>query len=291
MKSHIISSIKQNQKREILATVYETENADSVVIISPAMGVKQQFYRDMAQFLNRMKYHVVTFDYYAMLVSDGVKQVYNNSISDFGQYDLNAVIKFSEILFPECRLFLIGHSVAGQVFPLAPNANKITAACFVASQNVSKTYWEGIFKIRIYLFWYVIIPVMVRLYGFLPGFSYGGKYNLQKAIAFDWARMAKTDDGLYGKTESSKASYTSCNVPSLFISFDNDDLLAPQSSVKALMSQYGSQKKQHTHLSLSQFQDVNNPHFGYFRNQNSNLWSTIEKFFSETRNNIKKSTA
>ena len=71
------------------------------------------------------------------------------------------------------RALFLGHSIAGQLFPLAKMSNKIKAAYLVASQNVSKNNWSGFSKFKVNIFWHIIIPFCTNLFGYLPAAAYG----------------------------------------------------------------------------------------------------------------------
>lgn len=257
--------------------LYEVPDPQGVVIIAPAIGVLQNFYHDIALFLNKHGFHVVTFDYFGMVMNADESAITANAISKFGTHDLDEVIRYTREKFQQLKVYFLGHSIGGQVFPLAEHAHEVTAAFLVGSQQVSHHLWQGVYKIQVQFFWRVLLPTAVRAYGYLPGFAYGGKHGLQKAIALDWSRLARTRTGMYEESEMSKRRYRSLNVPTTFVSLNGDNLLAPQAAVKALMNQYGSPAKRHIHLRLGG--SAVNPHFDFFRKSFQNNWILVTNFF------------
>lgn len=120
-------------------TVFSVPQPRAVIIIAPAMGVKQAFYQDIADY-NSLSYAVITLDYTGMLTTGGSDDF---KMANFGRNDIAGAITITEKQFPGFDIYIIGHSVAGQVFPLAANAYKVKAAYFVASQSVDQVHWSG----------------------------------------------------------------------------------------------------------------------------------------------------
>ncbi|MEM7373690.1 MAG: alpha/beta fold hydrolase [Bacteroidota bacterium] len=133
-------------------------------------------------------------DYYGMLEYDKYGQA-DIRLCDWGFRDMTSVIEYACQEFPDHTRHFLGHSIAGQVFPLAENSNKISSACLVASQNVSKKNWSGLSKVKVNLFWYVIVPICIQLFGYVPAAGYGGKHHLHPSIASDWATWGKVKKG------------------------------------------------------------------------------------------------
>lgn len=268
-------------KRAIRTTLYLPEVSQKVLIVAPAMGVNQHFYKTIAEHFAHCSYTVITFDYYGMIHTSDNKYDCGIALEDFGKKDIQEVILYAKRKFPEQQLFFLGHSLAGQVFPLSQVANEVSAAFLVASQSVSLHYWSGKHKGLIYLFWYLTIPVLVSILGYLPGFAYGGKYPLHKNVAMDWARLAKAKEGVFGGVAGAKNLYQHLRVPSYFLSFEDDDLLAPKKATQMLMESYGSKEKVHEHLSTQAKGIPAVGHFDFFRKDYAYLWDMPEKWFQK----------
>lgn len=281
-----VKSYKHTIKSEghtINCTVFEPPQPKYLLVIAPAMGVFQKFYKPIASYFAANSYTVITFDYYGMVHGTAEKEVKNLSYAGFGTIDINAVINFAMDEFSDKPLFFLGHSVAGQVFPLAACANKIEVAYFVASQSVSQEYWSGVYRLGIAVFWNLVIPFFVGILGYLPGFAYGGKHKLSARIARDWARHAKTRDGLMGSSAVFRKAYQNLQVPTMFISLENDDILAPKAAVKALMDSYGTADKKHEHLKSEFFNLGKLGHFDFFRSGSKKLWVKVSEWFEVRR--------
>ena len=202
-------------------------------------------------------------------------------LTDWGYLDTYAVIDHTLQNYPGQDIFFLGHSIAGQLFPLAANSSGIKAAFFVASQNASEKNWSGRFRILINFFWYVVVPFFVKLKGYLPGFAYGGRHSLHRKVATDWARWGKNDQGLLGIDINAYLRYSAlASVPVKFLSFGDDRMIAPWKAVERLMISYGSFCKQHVHLTPADLGVRSVGHFGFFRRRFSHLWPEIDAWFN-----------
>jgi predicted alpha/beta hydrolase len=101
------------------ATLYspETENADTpVVLISPAMAVKQTLYRGFARFLAERGFRVVTYDPRGIGRScPRSLRGFPATMRDWGTKDLTGVIDWLTERFPRSPLLALGHSSGGQL--------------------------------------------------------------------------------------------------------------------------------------------------------------------------------
>ncbi|WP_353779699.1 hypothetical protein [Winogradskyella sp. 3972H.M.0a.05] len=269
-----------NKSREINCTVLWNPKSTKVLIIGSAIGVSRNFYRDIANYYFDLSYSVICFDYYAMVNHKQAPKHCKQKISDWGRKDMNSVIDFAKRKFPEDDLYFLGHSIAGQLFPLAEKSCEIKAAYLIASQNVSNKNWTGVFKLKVVMFWYFLIPLFTSLFGYLPSFVYGGKYNLHKSIARDWAKLGKNKSGILGAEKDASRKYKDLNLPVKFLSFSDDQMLAPQKSVKHLYESYGSPYKYHEHINPKEIGLDSIGHFNFFKPRYALLWPKIDSWFN-----------
>ncbi|MEX0313683.1 MAG: hypothetical protein AB3N18_05865 [Allomuricauda sp.] len=272
-----------NRDRKLQGETFINPSSDRVLLIAPAMGVSHKFYRKIADYFYKKNYSVITFGYFGMFHNQRTKNLKDLQITDWGRKDINAVMEYAMQNFPGQDYFFLGHSIAGQVLPLAEKSRVLTAAFLVASQNASNQYWDGSWKIRVLFFWYFIIPLFSTLLGYIPGFAYGGKYNLNKFIAKNWAVWGKNKAGLLGM----ESDYNIFNVPTKFISFTDDSLLAPPRAVKAIYNAYGSDYKVHEHIKPKEVGFTSIGHFNFFRDDYSILWTKTTRWYDLIHNHSK----
>lgn len=278
----------KNKGREINCTVLNNVNSSKTLIIAPAIGVSRHFYREIASHFFSLSYSVVLFDYYAMIDHKDIDKRCKLKISDWGRKDLNGVIGYAQKEFPESDLYFLGHSIAGQIFPFAEKSCEIKAAYLIASQNVSNKNWSGIFKLKVMMFWHVLIPFFTTLMGYLPSSVYGGKYDLHKSIAKNWAELGKSTLGMLGTEEDGYTRYKNMNLPVKFLSFSDDQMLAPKKSVEHLYESYGSPFKLHEHINPKEIGVDSIGHFKFFKPKYMHLWSKIDAWFHLTERSNEK---
>lgn len=266
--------------REFRAKLWHCPKSERVLIIGSAMGVSSRFYSAVADYFYQSSYSVITFDYFSMFHSKTDKTLSKVRLRDWGYKDINMIIDYALNNFPGQDIFFLGHSIAGQLLPLAKKSKKIKAAFLVASQNASKNYWSGSSKLKVNLFWHFTVPVFARTFGYIPGFAYGGKHALNKEIALDWAKWGKNHMGLLGVHPKSGSKYRNFNPPVKFLSFSDDHMLAPYHAVEQLYQSYGSPYKYHEHLCPQQVGLTHIGHFKFFRAECAFLWPKVGAWFN-----------
>ena len=76
--------------------------------------------------------------------------------------------------------------------------------------------------------------------------------------------------------------YKAVRTPVKFISFFDDELLAPRKSVEALAASYGSERTQHEHLTPKNTGSRPIGHFNFFREKYAALWPRITEWFEKS---------
>ncbi len=264
------------EQRRIAITVFRHEQSSKTVVIGPAIGVRSSFYHTIATYFHERGFNCVLFDYHGMFYEEAAND--HSNIASFGKTDLTFVVDYCLSVLQSEELYFLGHSLSGQVLPLATNANVFKAAYLVASQSVDVTNWSGRSRVAVSIFWNLIIPLTTRAFQYLPPWAYGGKHRLAKSVARDWARLAKTRGGLATDTPYNKSQYQAFQVPTKFVSIAEDDLLAPKRAVTHLHHQYGSMIKDLYHIQANSSAKPLD-HFSFFRKHNSHLWDDILLWF------------
>ncbi len=270
--------------RKIDCSLWENAISERVLIVAPAMGVSRHYYKSFAKYFYSLGYSVLTIDYFGM---EHRKRGFHKMpvrLCDWGYIDLTMAIDYAGDLFPGQNVYLVGHSIAGQVLPLASNTNILKAVFLVGSQNVSRYNWNGLPRLSVEIFWRLVVPFFVGVAGYLPGFAYGGKYNLDKRITLDWRRWGMSRDGLLGALPEARVHYKAITVPTKFISIDDDNLLAPRYAVAELAKSYGSPLKEHQHLGPADIGPGSIGHFGFFNSRHATLWQMVDRWYQRAGN-------
>lgn len=264
--------IECEDAKQIVATHFG-HFGNPYVIVSPAVGTKRGYYANFASSLVSQGFQVVTFDYRGIGESKMKMDDESATLTSWGEKDLNAVIEWIWSNEGNPKIFLVGHSVAGQIFPLAPSRSKVQAAYFIGSQSVARQYWSGTKKWSVELLWNIVLPAATSLTGKLPSWAYGGKHDLPKYVAKEWASWGKHKNGVIQDCEKRAKAFKEISIPLRFISISDDRLLAPKKAVEKLYEQYGSVNKEHQHWFPEDFGKTSIGHFGFFRSSNSDMWN------------------
>jgi len=280
--------IKTEDRTLLSATLYTKDRpAPHIIIMCPAAGAPQYYYQSFAQYAADYKdFDVVTFDYRGIGKSQKHMQSKEPStMSDWGEQDLNAVIRWAGKHYD--KVCLLGHSVAGQIFPKAERNDRILAAYLVGSQSAYFGYWKGFWWLYVLIFWQFLIPVTTFLFGYLPGWTMGGKVALGKQVAREWRKWGTHPGGVLQDNPEIIRKFEAVKIHMHFVSIDDDKLLAPSSATQALMHHY---KNAITSFQFIRPKDLNLNkigHFGFFKKKFAKqLWPMPMFYFSQFVNKL-----
>ncbi len=258
------------------------DTAGKLVVIAPATGVPREYYSKYASFLvENGLFDALTFDYRGIGGSlEGSVKDSTASMSDWGRLDIEAALAWA--LDKYQQVFLLGHSVAGQVFPLAQLSLKVTAAYFVASQCAASHLWDGKYRLFVDFFWKVANPVPTKLLGYMPAFVVGGGMHLPKNVALEWRSWGLHQHGILKNDEGVKAAYDALKMPVHFVNIADDHMLAPPRAVQYLKSQYANAKTSYQQLRPADLGLREIGHFGFFKSRyREKLWHLPVEYFRE----------
>lgn len=262
---------------ELAATLYEPApdttpvNERSMVLINSATAVRRGYYDGYARHLTAEGFTVLTYDYRGIGGSRPRRLAgFRARMRQWGEQDLAGVLDWiADHLRPK-RLQVVGHSVGGQVVGLAANNHRVHSLMMVGSQSGWWGHWPVPSRYRIALNWYVLIPAVTRVYGYLPG-RFGTKEDLPAGVAREWARWGRRRTYLM-ESEELRPGFQRLRCPLLAYSF-TDDAYAPRPAVEGLLDLYSEADVFHRHLAPRDVGASAIGHFGFFREQfRETLW-------------------
>ena len=275
--------IRTNDQTSISATLYTRDNkGDHLIIVGPATGAPQGYYRGFAEYAaDYPDFDVVTFDYRGIGKSlDGSVIDSKAKMSDWGKYDLEAVINWGDKRYD--KIFLIGHSVAGQIFPKAASKNRITAAYFVGAQSAYLGCWRGLWLLYVLIFWYILIPVTTFIYDYLPGWAMDGNIPIPKKAALEWRKWGTHRGGVLQGNPETIQQFESVKIPIHFVNIEDDKLLGPSKATQRLMHQYRNAVTTFQFISPKNLKLKHIGHFGFFKPKfKKPLWPMPMFFFTQ----------
>lgn len=159
------------------------------VLISPATGVKQQFYLRFAGWLAAQGHDVLVFDYRGIGLSlHGPLRECRAALHEWGQQDQVAAIEWLAQRTGRPRIGLIGHSAGGQMMGLLPNHERLDRVVGVAASSGWFRAMRPAFRIKARLGLRVLLPVGIALRGYAPASQVGLGEDLPARVALQWGR-------------------------------------------------------------------------------------------------------
>lgn len=270
-----IIKIKTPQENWIITSVFPVDS-QSVLIISPATGVKQSFYYPFADYLNGNGITVITFDFHGIGQSlwDSVKYV-QSSVSDWGFYDLQAVIEFAKARFLLAKIRVLGHSIGGQLIGFASSSIDLDKIILVGSQSGYWAFWKGGSKLKMWATWHLLFPLVNNLFGYFPAKSFSKMENLPKKAAMQWSNWCKSGEYFFSEFNEDILYFKSIVSRVTCISIDDDEF-APIDAVKWLVDRFSNAQIKRIHLEPYAYGYKDIGHFGVFKeNKRLVLWRML----------------
>jgi len=279
-------TIQTSDGVELSATTYnshclDTKQSLGVVVIAAGVGLLQSEYSKYATYLASQGWLVVSFDYRGSgnSILDEKRQ-FSSCLRDWGKYDLDACIEWADKQKMP-RIVLVAHSVGGQLIPFASNHSKIDAIIAVCSQKGYWKFWDGFRRIQLMFLWY-FLPVLVKLFGYLPLVLLGRGSNIPAGVASEWGRWGRNRDFVDEQGRSLNFKFADVSSRLLAISFTDDTFFAPMQAVDALNALYVNTELSHWRLSPEVLHCEAIGHSGFFRypEKLQPLWVRVDSWLN-----------
>jgi predicted alpha/beta hydrolase len=256
----------------LAATVCRADPASRrVVIVSSATAVPRGFYRHYARALADAGFVAVTYDYRG--IGDSRPASLRGFVAktrDWGLLDMAGVVDWVAARFEAEQIFMVGHSVGGQLAGLLDNSDLIDGMLALSAQS---GYWRlqgGEQKLAVAFHVHVSLPVLANALGYMPWSWFGPAEDLPKDAALQWSRWCRHPLYVLGDDTLPLERYTGFRAPVLAYSIE-DDKWGTRRAVDAMMSAYPNVERRH--LEPGDYGPGSLGHFGYFRPGAKRLWS------------------
>ena len=258
----------------IAARVYEPAGTPAgSVVVGPAMGVRQEFYAPFARWLAQQGWRVTTFDYRGCGDSAPARlRGFRADLFDWVR-DYEAAIDHAHAALPEAPLQLLGHSLGAQLPGLLANQHKVHGLLSVAAgsgywrQNAPKT------RRMILYFWFVLVPLATRLFGYFPGRRLKKIGDLPAGVMLQWRRWCLNPSYSVGaEGEPARQAYARARFPVLALSITDDELMTLEGT-HSLVAMYENAPRQVERIAPQELAVRRIGHFGPFRSEHEDkLW-------------------
>ncbi len=253
-----------------------TTPSNRLVIIAPATGVKQTYYKNFATHLSETGINVITFDY------AGIGQSKNESLKKFdtsafnwGNNDLEQVLIYAQNNFPDSKTTLIGHSIGGQIIGLSPSSAKVDKILLVAAQSGYWKFWKGKEKYKMWANWNLLFPTLTNLFGYMPSGKISAMEDLPKSVAQQWRKWCISPNYLFDDVQPQYLGFDKITCTIKSFSAEDDDF-APKEAVDWLALKYAKADVERVHFLPKALNVEKIGHFGFFQ---SRFRNTIWKVF------------
>lgn len=251
-------------------------DAKGVCILACATGVAQYLYDDFATWLTAQGYQVVTFDYDGIGLSvDGHVKNSNSDKMSWANHDCPAVLNYVASSFPSLERIWIGHSVGGHLPGMMPDSSLIDRIITVGAGT--GTWWQMSWPSRrfAWFLWYVIVPILVPLYGYFPGSKIGIMCDMPKGVMLQWRRWCLAKNYAVGTEGAWLAQrYANVTAPITSVIFTDDEMMSVKNS-DLLHGLYTRAKQKRVVVKPSDIGERRIGHIGWHRQRFETLWKQV----------------
>lgn len=263
------------------------QSPTAIVLIGGAMGVRQEFYQEFAAFLAQTGFAVMTFDYRGIGRSIPEQHAHSlrgleTDITRWAEQDYNAALHVARSWHAGVPLYVIGHSLGGQLPGLLPDSQIIDGLMTIAAGN---GYWRmnAAPARRLALFlWYIAVPFWTALFGYFPGRRLRKIGNLPKGVIRQWSRWCRNRHYVVDEQgQPLREGYAKIRIPMLSMIIDDDELLSP-ASINDLHDWYCNAPLERRHIVPDEVGARRIGHFGFFREQfRDTLWQQARLWLTQ----------
>jgi len=270
-----IRDVATSDGRKITACFFPPEGKPrGSVLIAPAMGASQDYYRPFAQWLAKQGLLAATFDYRGTGLSrPKALRGFKADLFDWARLDCAAMIEALALENQGAQLYWIGHSLGGQILGLVPNRDRIAKAVTIATGS---GYWRenapGI-RPKAWWLWFVVTPIALPLCGYFPGKALRKVGDLPKGVMAQWRRWCLDRDYSVGaEGDAIRAQYASVRTPIVSLSFSDDEMMSARNT-ESIHGFYSSAPRSMKRISPQDIGVRRIGHFGFFRSGfETSLW-------------------
>jgi predicted alpha/beta hydrolase len=199
------------------------------------------------------------------------------NLEDWGILDMTSIFDWINHEYPSERKIIIGHSMGGQLVGLMDNYDKVDRLILIAS---STGYWKDMsspFKWLMPPLWFLMIPIIVAMYGYANAKKIGQGENLPKGVALQW-RMWCINPNYFDdhfKKSSTKLFFDKFLIPIKSIQID-DDPIANEITANKLLGYFKNAKIEVETISPQKMGIRKMGHAGFFsRKFKDTLWKKL----------------
>lgn len=253
----------------LVASRFEPERSIRLaLLVNSAMGVKRRFYDDFAAWMSARGVAVLTYDYSG--IGDSSPEAlrgFETDVQTWGGRDQTAVFRWLRDRYPEASVFVLGHSIGGQITGLSGDVTEgADGIVLVAAQSGYWGHWRGVMKPAMWLLWHVFIPALTPLLGRFPARLFGLGEDLPAGVALQWARWGRHPEYLRGPHDDTRSRHHHFRVP-VRLYAPIGDVFAPASSAEAILDWFEEARTECVWIDPTETPEGRFGHFDWFRQE------------------------
>lgn len=263
-----------------LSALYATPVAESkgTVVLSSATSIRKEYYINFTQFLVQHGYRVLLYDYRGVGGSaPGNLKESPSYMHEWGTMDMNAALNFLVNEKGLTGIIWIGHSIGAQLAGCLDNSHHIKR---VISISAALGYWKYFpfpMNIKVWSLWYIISPLLIKIYGYGTMKKVGWGEDLPKNIILEWRRwcMSKNYFKEFLQEHYKADTFQNFKVPirALYMS---DDYIANDKTAPLMRQFFPNAPYEIRKISTKQYTSQKVGHAGMFRKKFENtLWPLL----------------
>ena len=277
MASGEMVEITATDGTRLAGTHFGNGHEEDVVIVNAAMAVPARFYRSFAEGLAEMGLGVITWDYRD--VGESLRRPIgesNATLEDWALRDMSGVVGWAHANMAPRRLFMVGHSLGGQLAGLIECPEVVSAMVTVSAQSGHWRLQGAEQKLLVALHGYVTLPLASRVYGYTPWSKFAAGVDVPAEVGRRWAEWIRHPDYLLGDESLPLDRFDAFTAPVLAYSF-SDDKWGTAAAVDALMLRaYPTVERRHVNPTDHGLDQIG--HTGFFRPAAAALWSEASQW-------------
>jgi predicted alpha/beta hydrolase len=248
------------------------------IVVSSATGVRKEFYINFSQFLVSKGYAVLLYDYRGIGGSAPNHLASLKSyMHEWGTQDMNAVLNYLVNEKKRTDITWIGHSVGAQLIGFLDNRQHIRKVIAINAALGHWRYFPFPVKWLIWMLWYFVGPLMVKVYGYGTMRKIGWGENLPPNILLEWRKWCLSKTYFRGllleKLQADKFYHFTTPITSVYIS---DDFIANDKTVPLMMNFFPNSPQEILKLPVGKYTSAKVGHTGIFRKKfRQSLWPLL----------------
>lgn len=246
---------------------FNSGSAAPIVLCLPAMGVPARKYIALAEDLKQQGIISALFELRG-IDSSSVRASRRNNFGfhEILNLDLPTAISFIREYYQHNPLYLLGHSLGGQLglLYMSMNPQQINGLIGIATGIPFYRQWRFPYNLGI-LMMSQFMPLIAKSVGYFPGrkLGFGGRESIQ--LVKDWSKAVKTGRYLLaGYSPHFEAKMALLTKQTLLITIDKD-VLAPQEPIKMFGERLINSEVTYHHLEEQDFQYDSLGHFNWMK--------------------------